>query len=599
MTHSSPAPNPQSAKSSGSDKQSAKRPNVWTFLLLLPPVAAAILVGVTMRHFKLNETFFTNSAYYVLFVMFAVYAGVLVTGQDRALSVRQWLIENRVGVALTATVATIVILAVAPGYRVLADEANLVGVSKNLFYQRTANFATTGKWYFDNYWNINLTIDRRPALFPFLVSLLHTLRGYHPENAFHVNAIIFVLFVFSSYRLAKLVGGELFGAAAAILVAAHPNTMVAARSAGFDLLSSFMLLIVVKSFIENANQSSPKRLAILSLHLCILAHGRYDGWALLLTAASVLFAFRMISRSQLHGYGLLYSFIPIFLLPRYWQAVAKAHDAEQPMSAALFSVSNFTHNALDYLKSALRPLDVSGAHAPLLIILAVLGLSLFLFDLAQQLRNKQLSLLTTKYIVFAAALFGLEMVIAFSYNWGRSLHPASARLFIWLDTSVAMLAAWFLTTLGRGLASPVSLLKRRSGAPVTILASATLFAMHVPAASEARFINSLILTRQAKQTWDFFAKIGDKNILIMTDRPGLFTIMDYGSLDISTASVSRDPLLELSRHLYHDIYLIQEVDLNTHKLLPAFDVWNDVPLETMLEFQNTDSASIRIARIKH
>lgn len=345
MTHSSPAPNPQSAKSSGSDKQSAKRPNVWTFLLLLPPVAATILVAITIRHHNLNETFFTNSAYYVLFALFAVYAGVVGSGLGGTTSVRRWAFENRAGLILTALVVTVVLLAVAPGYRVLADEANLVGASKNLFFNRTANFATTGKWYFQNYWNLNLTIDRRPALYPFLVSLLHTARGYHPENAFHVNAVIFVLFVFSSYRLAKLVGGELFGAAAAVLVATHPNTMVAARSAGFDLLSSFMLLIVVKSFIEYANQSTPRRLAILALHLCILAHVRYEGWALLLTAATVLFAFGLIRRRQLRGYGFLYSFIPIFLLPRYWQAVAKARDAEQPMSAALFSVSNFIQNA--------------------------------------------------------------------------------------------------------------------------------------------------------------------------------------------------------------------------------------------------------------
>ena len=570
----------------------------WWAVLLTPPLVAAALLGVTLRQFKLNEIFFANSAYYVLCVMAAVYVGVLVTGKGPAPSLRQWLIENRVGIVLSIVIGSVVILAVAPAYRVLADEANLVGVSKNLFYQRTANFATTGKWYFENYWNINLTIDRRPALFPFLVSILHTLRGYRPENAFHVNAIILVLLIFSSYRLAKLLGGELFGAAAAILVATHPNTMVAARSAGFDLLSSFMLLIVVKSFVEYANENSPRRLAILSLHLCILAHVRYEGWALLLTACAVMAVFGLIRRDQLRGYGLLYSFIPIFLLPRYWQAVAKAKDAEQPMSASLFSVSNFLHNTRDYLRLVLHPLDVGGAHAPLLILLAAGGLAMFVYGVAQQLRARQLTLLTTKHIVFVAALFGLETVIAFSYAWGKSLHPASARLFIWLDTVVALFAAWFLTALGRRLASSVPILQRRSGAPVALLASGTLCAMHVPAASEARFINALILTRQAAQTWDFFSKLGDKNILIMTDRPGLFTIMDYGALDIATATVSRDPLLELSRHLYHDIYLIQEIDLNTHKPLPSFDVWPDVAKETKLEFQNTDSTSIRIARVK-
>jgi hypothetical protein len=598
MTNSPAAPDSNSAQSSKSSPQKLGNWGWPKLLLLVPPLVAVSLVGVTMRRFALNEPFFANSAFYVLFAMFSVYVGVLVTGESSVTSPRQWIMDNRVGIALTVIVASVVLLAVAPSYRVLADEANLVGVSKNLYYQRTANFATTGKWYFENYWNINLTIDRRPALFPFLVSLLHVVRGYHPENAFYVNAAIFILFVFSSYRLAKLLGGELFGAAAAILVATHPNTMVAARSAGFDLLSSFMLLIVIKSFVEYANQDSPKRLAILALHLCILAHVRYEGWALLLAAATVLIAFRLIRRSQLQGYGLLYSFIPIFLLPRYWQAVAKAHDAEQPLSASLFSIRHFIENSREYFRLVLQPLEVGGAHSPLLIILGVAGFVVVVTNLLEDLRNKKLSVLDLRQIAFIAVLFGLETVIAFSYAWGKSLHPASVRLFIWLDTFVAMNAAWFLTIIGRRLAAPIALLHRRSGAPVTLLSCFTLFAMHVPAASEGRFVNALILTRQASQTWDFFAKLGTKNILIMTDRPGLFTIMDYGALDISTATVSRDPLNELSRHLYKDLYLVQEVDLTTHKPLPAFDVWKDVALETDLEFQNTDSTSIRISHVK-
>ena len=246
----------------------------------------------------------------------------------------------------------------------------------------------------------------------------------------------------------------------------------------------------------------------------------------------------------------------------------------------------------------MRPLEVGGAHSPLLIILAGFGLLLVLYGLITEYRTKNLSALSLKYAVFIGVLVGLETVISFSYAWGKSLHPASARLFIWLDTFVALNAAWFLTAFAKRLASPVNPLHRGSAAPVTLVACFTLFAMHVPAASEARFINSLILTRQAARTWDFFARLGDENILIMTDRPGLFTIMNYGALDISTAVSSRDPLLELSRHLYKDIYLVQEVDLNTHKPLPAFNVWPDIPTETALEFQNTDSTSIRIARVK-
>ena len=150
-------------------------------------------------------------------------------------------------------------------------------------------------------------------------------------------------------------------------------------------------------------------------------------------------------------------------------------------------------------------------------------------------------------------VFGIESAICFSYNWGKPLHSASTRLFAWLDTFVAFGSAWALTAAGRALPVWVGALGRRSAAPVTGLACAALFAMHIATANEARFINALILTRDSAQVWRFFERLGEKRILVLSDRPGLFTIMDYGALDISAVSGDHGPLNELSRHLYQAI----------------------------------------------
>jgi len=47
-------------------------------------------------------------------------------------------------------VSLVAILAIQPALRVLADETNLLGVSKNLYFNKTADFATTGKWVLRN-----------------------------------------------------------------------------------------------------------------------------------------------------------------------------------------------------------------------------------------------------------------------------------------------------------------------------------------------------------------------------------------------------------------------------------------------------------------
>lgn len=572
---------------------------VISLLPLIPVVVAGALLSMTVRHKELNEVYFVNSAYYVITAMLGVYAAIELSGLGSGSAVRQWLRDHHSGLIVTALVSFVVVLAVAPAYRVLADEANLIGVSRNLFYQRTANFATTGKWYFENFWPLNLATDRRPALFPYLVSLLHVLRGYHPENGFHLNALLFVMFVFASYRLAKTLGGELFGIVTAILVASCPNTLIAARSAGFDLLSSFMLLVVFKGFVEFTIDSSPRRLALLALQLCMLAHVRYEGWALVLATVAVLLVSRLVRREHFRGYGWVYGLLPIFLLPRYWQTVAKANDAEQPLSATLFSLKNFAQNGGEYLRVLRHPLDITGPHSPLLMLLAIVGCTIFFVSSALKVRKLPWTSPLYRHLLLAAVLIGAETVISFSYMWGKSLHPSSCRLFVWLDTLVAFAAAWTLTLIGKNIASCASSSKAASAAPATVLSSLALLAIHVPVASEARFTNSLILTRQAANTWRFFEGLHNKNILILSDRPGLFTVMNYGALDISTANADRSPLLELSRHLYDDVYLVQEVDLNTHEPTPTFNVWPDVAKENVHEFQNTDSLSVRIAKIRH
>jgi hypothetical protein len=582
------------------DRLISRKSLMGTLPLMVPPVTVALLVGLTLRHRDWNEPFFVYSTYYVLWAMLGVYGLVLLAGWGGAWSPRAWIRENVPGILATTAIGAIVVCGVAPAFRVLADEANLLGVSKNLFFSKTANFAVTGKWYFENYWNLNEVTDRRPALFPFLVSLLHSVRGYRAENSFHLNAIVFVLFVFSAYRLAKCLGGEVFGVAAAILVAASPNTLVAARSGGFDLLAALLLLLVIQNFHDYAKQPSPRALAFLSLSLCFLAHVRVEGLGLVAVAVITLLLLRIFKWSHLRGFGFVYSLTPAFLVVRYWQTVAKAKDAEQPLSASLFGKANLIHNVRDYLQLATHPLQFDGPHSRLVMVCGGAGCLLLAFGLVRHTRARALQRPHIQFAVFVGALVAAEIVLSFSYSFGQSSQPASARLFIWLDTLVSFLAAWLLTLLGRRLTVLWNIpLQGRANAALTTFACAALFAMYLPVASDARFINALILTRESAQEWKFFEDLGDKRILVLTDRPGLFTIKDYGALDISIATGNRNCLYELSRHLYKDIYLIQEMDLETKKPRSGFEAWPDVPTEPVLEFQNTDSIFVRIARVTH
>ena len=563
--------------------------SLWRNLAMAAPVVAAmVLLGVTVHKRNLMEPFFVHGTYFVLLTMVAFWASTYIialkgTTRDTLLA---WLKDNWRGLVLAAAVSLVAILAIQPALRVLADETNLLGVSKNLHFNKTADFATTGKWYYEAYWNLNVTTDRRPALFPFLVSLLHSFWGYSYANAFHLNALLIPFYVFVAYRLAKSLGGEVFGLLAGAFVVAHPITLMSARSGGFDLMAGFFALLSVKCFLDYAREPTANRLALLWLNLCMLAHVRYEGAASIVASAVVLLALRMVKWEHVKPYLFVYLFTPLFALPRIWQTIIKAGDSEQPLNTTLFGWKHLSENTRNYFGLLLNPLDFRHPHSGLLLALGLVGCLVVARSLWKLAHERERKLVKERFAIFAVVWVGVMMVIYLPYFWGKPLHPASARLFVPLDAFFSLMAAWLVT-----------LLCRRAPLWLPSLVAAAAVFLNVSVASEARFINELTLTRQAAQTWRFFEQIHDKNIMLVTDRPGLFTVMDYGSMDLSVAKQGTDLLFELSRHLYRDVYVIQEIDLTTKKPLPEFEIWPDKKKESVLEFQNAENSTVRISRM--
>jgi len=561
-----------------------------TAAVATPILAALVLLGVTLRKRSLMEPFFVHGSYFALLTMVAFWASAYLfalkgTSKDSLLA---WLKDNWRGLVLAVVVSLVAIVAIEPALRVLADETNLLGVSKNLHFNKTADFATTGKWYYEAYWNLNVTLDRRPSLFPFLVSLLHAVRGYSYTNVFLANAILIPLMVFVAYRLAKSLGGEVFGILAGALVMVHPITLVSARSGGFDVMAGVFGLFCVKHFCDYAKEPTANRLALLWLNLCMLTHIRYEGAGFLAVTFVVLLVLRMVKWEQVRPYLYVYAFTPLFLLPRIWQMTLKADDAEQPLNASLFGWKYLGENIRSYFGLLLNPLDFRRPHSPWLLVLGLVGCLIVLRSLWRLFHERERRIGMERFAIFAAIWVFLMAGIYFSYSWGKPLHPASARLFVPLDAFVSLMAAWVL-----------SLLCRRAPLWLPALVAAVAVFLHVSVAAEGRFINELTLTREAAQTWRFFEQLHDKNIMVVTDRPGLFTVMDYGAQDLSVARQGQDLMFELSRHLYKDIYVIQEMDLTTKKAVPEYEIWPEHEREPVLEFQNTENTTVRIARMKH
>ena len=566
---------------------------IWTpgkiALVLLPTVLLTLLV-ISVTEASYTQQLFVHTTYYFLMATVLFWAGTyLHAARDmRRETVVAWVKENWPGIAIALVVTLIASLAIHPALRILSDEANLVGTSKNFWATKTATFTVSGKNYYDSYWDIDVAIDRRPALFPFLVSLVHAVCGYSYKNVFLFNLMVLPVFVLVSYRLAKSLGSETFAIVASLLVVAHPITLISIRSGGFDFITVFFALLVIKSLLDYNREPSPARLAILWMNLCMFAEVRYETGLFIPPMVALLLLFRMVTLSTLRPYAFIYALTPAFLLPRIWQSVLRGNVPEQDPGTITFSLGNFFNNAYEYFKPILSPFNSYPAHSAIVIALGVVGCILWLRWMRGRLLSHDWKTPHLRFAIFVAVWMLLQAIIVFTYVWGRAQYPSAARLVIAIDTFFSFAAAWALT-----------LMLRRRRPFVAVLLAAAVLAIHVPVAAQHRMLNRLTQTRECSTTWRFFDDLHEKRILIVTDRPNLYTIMDFGAMNFETAR--RDPFIFVAfdRHLFYDIYVIQQIRLSTNQPLPGYDIWPTRKLQTMLEFQNDADVLIRISRLAH
>jgi hypothetical protein len=558
-------------------------------VLILLPAALLLLLLISSLDLATTERLFVSTTYYFLLTTLLVWAGTYLHSARglRPGAVVSWLKENWAGVAVALLVTVITASAVEPALRMLSDEANLAGTAKNLYASKTPTFTVSGKYYYDSYWDVDVAIDRRPTLFPFLVSLVHVALGYSYKNAFHLNLLLLPAFVLVAYRLAKSLGGETFAIVVSLVVAAHPVTLLAVRSGGFDFLATFFALLCVKSLYDYIRSESPVTLAILWLNLCLLAEIRYESALFMLPVVALLLAFRMVTWSTLRPYALVYAATPVYLLPRIWQAILRGNVPEQDPGTVTFSFDNFLHNVHEYFQPILSPTESFPSHSAALVGLGVVGCVQWLGWLWPRVRAKQWSS-QTRFAAFVGAWLLLQALVTFSYVWGRAQYPSAARLVIAIDTFFSFAAAWALTS---------TLARARPFVP--ILVALALAVTQVPVAAQHRTLNRLTQTRESATTWRFFERLGEKRILIVTDRPNHFTIMDYGAMSFDRARSDPHLLTAFARHLFYDIYVIQQIKLSTNEPLPGYQLWPTRKLDSVLEFQNDADVLVRISRLAH
>ncbi|MBX3462876.1 MAG: glycosyltransferase family 39 protein [Planctomycetes bacterium] len=264
----------------------APRAPAWWWLLL--PVGPLALVAVDAslaeeaRLLLLARLLYAAPALALLLALAVALAAVGVGGALRAVR-RGW------PALIGAAALVLVVVAVSPpALRVQFDESTLVAVSQGMHHERAALLATGAVPYDGGVLRLESTVDKRPPLFPFLVSLVHDLTGARIANAFAVNAVLLGGLLLLAFAALRPRLGTTAALAAPLLLLAVPLTGIVATSAGFDLLAGLLFAAVLLAALRFAAAPDGRRAAVLLALGGLFAQARYESLPALLVVLALV-----------------------------------------------------------------------------------------------------------------------------------------------------------------------------------------------------------------------------------------------------------------------------------------------------------------------
>ncbi len=230
----------------------------------------------------------------------------------------RWLRERR---NLWAIVAVVVLWGMTQtleekSFKILLDEPVLVNTSRMMHYDRQV-YVVSNAQRVDGIFAAKGYVDKRPNLFPFLLTCLHDLTGYRIENAYALNAALLLLLFALAFSVAAQIAGRWGGYLALGLLASVPLVWHQGAGAGFEILNLVMILFTLKVAIDTFNNPTAARLSALCLTTVMLAQVRYESVLFIFPVAILVLMSYGAAKKVMLPWGAWLA--PLALVPVLWQ----------------------------------------------------------------------------------------------------------------------------------------------------------------------------------------------------------------------------------------------------------------------------------------
>jgi hypothetical protein len=482
------------------------------------------------------------------------------------------------------------------GFKILMDEVMLLGTSMSMHLDKTALVPMRGHDIQGAFQLLAGQLDKRPLFHPFLLSVLHDLTGYRPENAFILNtALTFVLLVLA-YLTGFRLGGRGAGAVAVLLLTSLPLLAQNATGGGFELLNLVLILATLLLGMRYLARRDANSLEAFGLAGILLANTRYESVLFLLPVGlMVLWVWWSERRPTITWVVLL---MPLLLLPyalhnkvfsvreSSWE-MASRPGYDKPFSPA-YIPDNIAHDLNFFF-------NTTGEHSNSLVLSALgfLALPFFVLWMLKTLRGLRAAPPAFAGMAIFALGFAAHTLLMLCYFWGKFDDPVIRRLSLplnlWLVLAIVTVATEFPW---RG----------RVWTVLAVLVGGGLFAHSLPTMARHGYSAEYYVGREMDWRREFIAAHPERDYLFIDNNSIIWITHQVSATPVRQAIEQKGNLIfNFRNRIFTAMYVFQRltVDPETGRLTVPVedDPGPDYQLEPVWERRFTPLTVSRISRV--
>ena len=482
------------------------------------------------------------------------------------------------------------------GFKILMDEVMLLGTSMNMHFDKTALVPMRGHDIQGAFQLLAGQLDKRPLFQPFLVSLLHDLTGYRPENVFVLNTVLTFVLLTLAYVTGCRISGRKAGAVAVLLLTSLPLLAQNATGGGFELLNLVMILGTLLLGMRYLARRDGNSLEAFGLSGILLANTRYESVVFLLPVGlTVLWVWWNDRRLTLTWLVIL---LPLLLLPYalhnqvFNVRTSSWEMASQPGFDQPFSLSYAPDNIAHALNFFFSP---TGEHSNsfVLSVLGFLALPFFALWTLKSFRQLRAAPPPRAALAIFALGFAAHTLLLLCYFWGRFDDPVIRRLSLPLNLTLVIATITVAAELSwHGRIWPL----------LAVAIGAGFFAHSLPAMARHGYSAEYYVGREMEWRREFIAAHPERDYLFIDNNSIIWITHLVSATPVRQALDQKGNIIfNFRNRIFSAIYVFQRLGIDPgsgRMTVPAEDdPGPDYQLETVWERRFTPLTVSRISRV--